>query len=57
MTKISLIILGAVIALMGIGGLIPSFELGDEPVWHAVAKIVIGLVAILIAIMDKKKTG
>jgi hypothetical protein len=55
MTKYTCIILGLVVALMGVAGLIPSWELGTEPMWHAIAKIIIGLVAIVIPFVDKKK--
>lgn len=56
MTKIALIILGIVVALMGILGVIPGIALGTEPVWHAVVKIIIGLVAVIIGLIGKKKS-
>lgn len=55
MTKIALIILGILVALMGVLGVIPGIALGTEPVWHAVVKIIIGLVAVIIGLMSKKK--
>jgi hypothetical protein len=55
MTKISLIILGILVAAMGVLAVIPGINLGTEPVWHAVVKIIIGLVAVIIGLMDKKK--
>lgn len=50
-------ILGLLVFLMGILALIPSMEMGTEPVWHSWVKIVIGLAAVLVAAMDKKKTA
>ena len=55
MSKITLIIVGIIMAVMGILGLIPGISLGLEPVWHAIIKIIIGLIAIIIGAADKKK--
>lgn len=55
MSRVVLGIVGAVMVLMGIGAVVPGFELGTEPLWHAIAKIVIGLVAIVVAAVDKPK--
>ncbi|MDD3777614.1 MAG: hypothetical protein PHN32_08425 [Actinomycetota bacterium] len=55
MTKISLIILGILVAVMGILGIIPGINLGSEPVWHAVVKIIIGLIAVIIGLAAKKR--
>ena len=38
---------------MGIAGLPGVSDMGTEPEWHAILKIVIGIVAIIIALMDK----
>ena len=54
MSKITLILVGLVLVLMGIAGLIPSWEMGSEPGWHAVAKILIGLISIGIAASEKE---
>lgn len=50
-----LIIVGIVTLLMGILGLIPDLEIGTEPAWHAAVKIIIGLVAIAVGVMETKK--
>jgi uncharacterized membrane protein HdeD (DUF308 family) len=55
MSKITLIVVGIVVLIMGVLGTIPAIGLGSEPLWHAIVKIVIGLVAIVIGFMDKKK--
>jgi hypothetical protein len=39
---------------MVILGAIPDLELGTEPIWHAILKIIIGLVAIVLAYMNKE---
>jgi len=52
-TKWTLIIVGAITLIMGIAGLPGVSDMGTEPDWHAVLKIVIGIVAIIIALMDK----
>jgi hypothetical protein len=57
MAKTTLIILGVVIVLMGIWGLIPAWRISGaiDPAWHAVVKIVVGLIAIYIGAADKSK--
>lgn len=52
-TKWTLIIVGAIILVMGIAGLPGVSDMGTEPDWHAILKIVIGIIAIIIAFMDK----
>lgn len=53
MSKTVLIIVGVVALLMGIAGLIPAWELATEPTWHAIVKIVVGLVGIYVGATDK----
>jgi hypothetical protein len=56
MSKITLIILGALVILMGLFALVaPGFAGVTDPIWHAAAKIVVGIVAVVLGIMDKKK--
>mgnify|MGYP005849602533 CR=1 FL=1 len=55
MSKVTLIIIGIIVLIMGILGVIPAIGLGTEPVWHAILKIIIGIVALIIGIADKKK--
>ena len=52
--KITLIIVGVLLAIMGIAGLPGVSDMGTEPDWHAILKIIIGIVAIVIALMEKK---
>ena len=52
-TKWTLIIVGAITLIMGIAGLPGVSDMGTEPDWHAALKILIGIVAIIIALMDK----
>jgi len=56
MSRVVLIIVGIVALLMGILGAIPSIEMASEPMWHAIVKIVVGVLAIIIAAADKPKT-
>ena len=48
MKKVTLIILGIAIALMGVLALIPAIPLGTEPLWHSIAKIIVGIIAVII---------
>lgn len=52
-SKPVLMVVGILVILMGILGLIPSLRLMTEPAWHAILKILIGLVAVVVSYMDK----
>lgn len=54
MSKTVLLIVGIVLVLMGIAALIPSWTMASEPTWHAVAKIIIGVIAFIVSVSDKK---
>ena len=53
--KITLIIVGVLLAIMGVAGLPGVSDMGTEPDWHAILKIIIGVVAVIIALMEKKE--
>jgi len=53
MSKTTLLIVGVLLVLMGIAAMIPAWTMASEPQWHAIVKIVIGLVSIYIARVDK----
>ena len=53
--KLTLIIVGVLLLVMGIAGLPGVSDMGTEPDWHAVLKIIIGIVAVVIALMEKKE--
>ncbi|MBT8171888.1 MFS transporter, partial [Candidatus Bathyarchaeota archaeon] len=55
LTKLTLIIVGILLLVMGIAGLPGVSDMGTEPDWHAILKIVIGIVAVLIALMEKRE--
>lgn len=55
MSRIALIILGLLVAVMGVLGLIPSLGMGTEPVWHAVVKIVLGVIGVIIGAVDRRR--
>jgi len=55
LTKLTLIVVGILLLVMGIAGLPGISDMGTEPDWHAILKIVIGIVAVLIALMEKKE--
>ena len=54
-TKWTLIIVGVIILVMGIAGLPGVSDMGTEPDWHAILKIIIGVVAIAVPLLDKQK--
>ncbi|MFC1487594.1 hypothetical protein ACFLRN_07920 [Thermoproteota archaeon] len=53
--KWTLVVVGVITLVMGIAGLPGISDMGTEPEWHAVLKIVIGIVAVIIALMEKKE--
>ncbi len=55
LTKWTLIIVGVIVLIMGIAGLPGVSDMGTEPDWHAVLKIIIGAVAIAVPFFDKKE--
>ena len=57
MSKTFLIIVGVLILVMGIMGLTVVISDVHDSVWHAVAKIVVGLIAIGVGIADKPKVA
>lgn len=52
MSRIVLGIVGVLVALMGVAALIPSWTLATEPAWHGWVKVIVGVVALIIAISD-----
>jgi len=54
LTKLTLIIVGIIVLVMGIAGLPGISDMGTEPDWHAILKIIIGIVAVVIALMEEK---
>ena len=54
-SKWTLIILGLVILVMGIAGLPGISDIATEPDWHAYLKIVIGVIAVAVAFLDRQK--
>jgi len=53
LTKWTLIIVGLLLLIMGIAGLPGVSDMATEPDWHAVLKIIIGVVAMVVPFLDK----
>ena len=53
MSKVILIIVGAIIAVLGILTLFPVMTLG---LWLSIALIGVGIVSIILGFLDKRKT-
>ena len=53
-SKWTLIIVGIILLVMGIAGLPEVSDMGTEPDWHAVLKIIIGIVGVIVALIDKQ---
>jgi predicted membrane protein len=54
MSKIILIIVGVIIAIVGILTLFPMMTMG---LWLSIVLIVIGIVSIILGFLDKRKTA
>ena len=54
-TKITLIVVGLIVLLMGIWGLAGTYAGVTDPQWHAVLKIIVCLVAVAVGFMEKKQ--
>lgn len=52
--KLLLMIVGVIILLMGILGAVPGIDIGTEPIWHAALKIIVGLVVVIVAYVNKE---
>lgn len=57
MSKTLLVILGVAIIVMGIWALIPAWRISDvnDPSWHAIVKIIVGLIAVYVGATDSGK--
>jgi hypothetical protein len=53
--KWTLIVVGLIVLVMGIWGLIGTYAGVTDPQWHAVLKIIVGLVAVAVGFMDKEQ--
>ncbi len=53
-SKWTLVIVGIILLVMGIAGIEGISDMGTEPMWHAILKIIIGIVAVVIALMDRE---
>ncbi|MEN3185616.1 MAG: hypothetical protein ABDK94_02920 [Atribacterota bacterium] len=55
MVKTLLVIYSWLLLIMGILGVIPGIPLGTEPVWHALLKIILGIVGIVVSMRKEQK--
>lgn len=54
MYKTLLMVYSWLLLIMGILGAIPGIGLGTEPIWHAVLKIILGLIGVLVTLRKEK---
>jgi uncharacterized membrane protein HdeD (DUF308 family) len=52
--RLLLMIVGVIVLIMGILGAVPGIDIGTEPMWHVALKIIVGLVVIILAYMNKE---
>jgi hypothetical protein len=51
--RITLIVISILVLVMGIMGAIPALTIGTEPIWHAIIKMVIGAVGLIMGIRGR----
>lgn len=56
MVRVLLLVYSWLLLIMGILGLIPGINLGTEPIWHALLKIILGILGIWASMGKKKET-
>ena len=54
-TKTALLVIGILLAAMGLVDVLGLLKLGTEPVWHSIVKVVIGAVAIYLGATNSKE--
>jgi len=50
LVKRTLLIISIILIIMGIMGALPNLTMGYEPLWHAIAKIIVGIIGVFIAL-------
>jgi len=57
MSKTLLVVIGVAIIVMGIWALIPAWQISGvtDPSWHAIVKIIVGLIAVYVGATDSGK--
>jgi hypothetical protein len=59
-SKVTLIIIGILVLAIGVLGAFPTLAaaipvaLGTEPLWYAIVKIALGLIAIIVGVATKR---
>ncbi len=56
MVKVLLMVYSWLLLIMGILGVIPGINLGTEPAWHALLKIILGILGIWASMGKKQAT-
>jgi len=51
--KTLLLVVGILVIAMGVMALIPSLGMGTEPIWHTIAKLVLGVAAVFVALTNE----
>ena len=54
-TKTALLVIGILLAAMGLIDVLGLLKMGEEPIWHSIVKIVIGAVAIYLGATNLKE--
>ena len=54
MTKLTLVIVGIIVIVMGFLSVIPRLEFAKMPLWYGIVLIIVGLLSAIIGLMAKR---
>ena len=54
MTKVALVLIGIIVAVMGFLSIVPQLEFAKMPLWYGIVLILVGLLSAIIGLMAKR---
>ena len=54
MTKVTLVLVGIIVVVMGFLSIVPQFEFAKMPMWYGIVLILVGLLSAIIGLMAKR---
>ena len=54
MTKLTLVLVGIIVIVMGFLSVIPRLEFAKMPLWYGIVLIIVGLLSAIIGLMAKR---
>ena len=57
MTKVTLVLVGIIVIVMGFLSVVPQLEFAKMPLWYGILLIIVGLISAIIGLMAKRPGG